>query len=74
LARDETLRGITDVSFPILDAAGIAQAALTMPYLDWVENEMALADAALELRSAAAALCTEIGGQLPDTDLSALKG
>lgn len=74
LARDETLRGITDVSFPILNAAGVAQAALTMPYLDWVENEMALADAALELRSAAAALCTEIGGQLPDTDLSALAG
>lgn len=66
MVADETLKGITDVSFPILDAAGVAQAALTMPFLSWVtDNNMQLADAAAALGRAAEKLCRQIGGQLP---------
>ncbi|MET4635019.1 IclR family transcriptional regulator [Kaistia defluvii] len=63
---DETLRGITDVSFPIFDASGIAQAALTMPFLLWVTNQVQLADASKHLYEAAAELCRQIGGYLPE--------
>lgn len=62
---DETLRGITDVSFPIVDAGGIARAALTMPFLLWVTNQVQLADASRHLHDAAAELCRQIGGALP---------
>lgn len=65
LISDETLRGITDVSFPILDAAGTAQAVLTIPYLVWVENEVQLHDAEQQLFEGAQALSSEIGGVLP---------
>lgn len=64
---DETLKGITDVSFPILDSAGVAQAALTMPFLAWVTNTVRLADACQHLFEAAMALNAEIGGTLPVT-------
>ena len=46
---DETLRGITDVSFPILDGSGTSQAALTMPFVLWVTNQVRLADASRHL-------------------------
>ena len=67
MVADETLKGITDVSFPILDSAGVAQAALTMPFLVWVTNQVRLADACQHLFEAAMALNTEIGGTLPVT-------
>lgn len=65
LISDETLRGITDVSFPILDPGGTAQAVLTMPYLVWVENEVQLYDAEQYLFESALALSRAIGGELP---------
>lgn len=69
----ETLGGITDISYPVLDANGVAAAALTMPYLVWVENNVQLKDAAQQLYECAAALSREIGGHLPQPDLSGLK-
>jgi DNA-binding IclR family transcriptional regulator len=66
MVADETLKGITDVSFPILDGSGIAQAALTMPFLLWVTNQVQLADASRHLFDAAAELCRQIGGNLPE--------
>jgi DNA-binding IclR family transcriptional regulator len=69
IVADETLKGITDVSFPIRDASGTAQAALTMPFLLWVTNKVQLADASEHLFSAAAELCARIGGQLPSPNL-----
>jgi len=68
---DETLRGITDISFPIVDAGGVAQAALTMPFLLWVTNQMQLAEASRHLHEAAAELCRQIGGELPVRDFPA---
>lgn len=65
---DETLRGITDVSFPILDSRGVAQAVLTMPYLVWVENEVELGEAEQRLFECADTLSQEIGGRLPRPD------
>lgn len=65
LISNETLRGITDISFPIFDSRGSAQAALTMPYLDWVGNEVHLQVAERKLFECALALTREIGGQLP---------
>ena len=68
----ETLGGITDISYPVLDANGVAHAALTMPYLVWVENNVQLIDAARQLYQCAASLSEEIGGHLPQPDLSSL--
>ena len=65
MVADETLKGITDVSFPIVDVAGVAQAAITMPFLSWVTDNMQLADAVAALGREAAQLCGQIGGQLP---------
>lgn len=69
MVSDETLRGITDVSFPILDADGTAQAALTMPFLSWMAGEVHLPAAAAKLHRAAAELSRQIGGALPQPDL-----
>ncbi len=65
---DETLRGITDVSFPILDGSGSAQAVLTMPFVLWVTNQVRLADASRHLYEAAITLNEQIGGKLPVAD------
>ena len=65
---DETLRGITDVSFPILDGSGAAQAVLTMPFVLWVTNQVRLADASRQLYEAAIVLNEQIGGALPVSD------
>lgn len=65
---DETLKGITDVSFPVLDGSGSAQAALTMPFVLWVTNQVRLADASQHLYEAAVALNEQIGGRLPIAD------
>lgn len=62
---DETLKGITDVSFPILDGTGSAQAALTMPFVLWVTNQVRLADASGHLYETAVALNEQMGGRLP---------
>lgn len=62
----ETLRGITDISFPILDANGFALAAMTMPFLVWVQNKAGFQDAGGFLFEGARALTHEIGGQLPE--------
>jgi DNA-binding IclR family transcriptional regulator len=67
---DETLRGITDVSFPILDGSGTSQAVLTMPFVLWVTNQVRLADASRHLYEAAIALNEQIGGRLPVTDFA----
>lgn len=65
---DETLKGITDVSFPVLDGSGSAQAALTMPFVLWVTNQVRLADASQHLYEAAVALNEQIGGRLSIAD------
>lgn len=73
IVSNETLGGITDISYPVIDGNGVAHAALTMPYLVWVENAVDLGDAARRLYDCAASLSDEIGGRLPEPDLTGLK-
>lgn len=62
---DETLQGITDVSFPVTDANGAAQAALTMPYLAGSAAPVPLPEAARRLHAAADTLSRSLGGTQP---------
>lgn len=64
LVSDETLRGITDISFPILDGDGVAQAVMTMPFLVWVANKVEIEEAEQRLFDGAQAVSQEIGGRL----------
>jgi DNA-binding IclR family transcriptional regulator len=60
----EALKGITDVSFPILDSQGFALAALTMPFLS-LTNEKVILDGATQLLfEAASSITTILGGCL----------
>ncbi|MCO5071853.1 MAG: IclR family transcriptional regulator [Rhizobiaceae bacterium] len=62
----EGLQGITDVSFPLLDSTGFAQAVLTMPFLPAARQTVSF-DAACEATFRAAQSITQmLGGQLPD--------
>jgi DNA-binding IclR family transcriptional regulator len=60
----ETLKGITDVSFPILRGQGDAVSALTMPFLDWVANKTGCDEASRKLFRAAAEISAAVGGVL----------
>lgn len=53
------LNGITDLSVPIL-AAGIARAALTMPFVDGPATRVTLDASKTVLREAAAAIAEEL--------------
>ncbi|MBX6323034.1 MAG: IclR family transcriptional regulator, partial [Rhodospirillaceae bacterium] len=64
LVADETIRGVTDVSFPVLDGNGVALAALTMPFLETVSNPVSLDKAGRLLFAAAAELSEAAGGRL----------
>lgn len=61
----EGLQGITDVSFPILDAEGHAMAALTMPYLSSAKERVGFEAACRALHDAATAISVAFGGTLP---------
>jgi DNA-binding IclR family transcriptional regulator len=60
----EALKGITDVSFPILDADGFALAALTMPFLSSAADNVPIRDATRLLFDAAASITAKLGGSL----------
>lgn len=60
----EGLQGITDVSFPILDAEGHAMAALTMPYLSSAKERVGFDTACRALFDAASAISQAFGGTL----------
>lgn len=61
----EGLQGITDVSFPILDAEGQAVAVLTMPYLPSARERVSFENACRALFTAAGAITEAFGGALP---------
>jgi len=64
LVADETLKGVTDVSFPIIDKDGFVQAAITMPFLFWVSSRRLLQHASLHLFNAASEMSAGMGGKL----------
>ncbi|BCP55442.1 hypothetical protein K32_40590 [Kaistia sp. 32K] len=60
----EALKGITDVSFPILDSEGYAPAVLTMPFLASSTEKVPMDDANLLLFEAAQTITGLLGGKL----------
>lgn len=60
----ESFQGITDVSFPLIDSSGIAQAALTMPYLAATRQTIRF-DEACEIVAGTAATITGMLGGVP---------
>lgn len=58
------VKGIMNISFPIVDDRGAALAALTMPYIQHTESVMAVPAVTEELRRAAAEITAAIGGRL----------
>ena len=62
---DETLDGVTDICFPVFDAAGDACAALAVPYLAAHKTEVTLADVCEQAALHAVAITEAIGGFSP---------
>lgn len=58
------VKGILNISFPILDDRGSAMAALTVPYIQHSESPMAPAEVIEALRRAAGDITAAIGGRL----------
>jgi DNA-binding IclR family transcriptional regulator len=69
MVEGEMLPGVTDLSFPVLDGAGIAMATVTMPFLSSYIQPIALADAAAMVHQAAAAITGTMGGIMPPAQL-----
>ena len=64
----EVVQGVTDLSFPIVNAIGISIAALTMPFLASRQIIVPFQDAAGMLFRAARMITELMGGELPDPD------
>ena len=62
----EVVQGVTDLSFPIMNASGIALAALTMPFLASQQIIVPFDDAAVMLFRAARRITELMGGVLPE--------
>ncbi len=61
----EVVQGVTDLSFPIMDASGVSLAALTMPYLSSQQVIVPFDEAAIMLFRAASRITALMGGELP---------
>ena len=61
----ESLQGITDVSFPLIDGSGFAQAALTMPYLPATRQTIGFNEACEVVFHAAETITGMLGGLQP---------
>lgn len=64
----EGLQGITDVSFPILDADGHAMAVLTMPYLPSAKERVTFEAACRAQFQAAKSITEALGGRLQEPE------
>jgi len=61
----ETLQGITDVSFPLIDSSGLAPAVLTMPYLPAARQAISFNEACEIAFRAAESITRMLGGVPP---------
>ncbi|WP_420408443.1 IclR family transcriptional regulator [Hoeflea sp.] len=64
----EGLQGITDVSFPLLDSSGFAQAVLTMPFLSAARQKVSFDAACQATFEAAEKITGALGGHQPKVD------
>lgn len=62
----EGLQGITDVSFPLLDSTGHAQAVLTMPFLPAARQKVSFDAACQATFEAAQKMTGALGGRQPE--------
>lgn len=62
----EGLQAITDVSFPLLDSSGYAQAVLTMPFLPAARQNVSFDAACQTCYEAAARITGALGGRQPE--------
>lgn len=59
------VKGIVNISFPILNHTGSVVAALTIPYIQYNQQGAAIEDTLALLKAAAAEITTKLGGQSP---------
>lgn len=59
------VKGVVNISFPVLDERGSALGALTVPYLQYNGNTRTIDQVLKDARTAAAEITTSIGGKLP---------
>jgi DNA-binding IclR family transcriptional regulator len=65
----DSVPGVTDVSFPIMDSAGIAVATVTMPFLSSYMHPVSFAEAVRLLFEAARTITAATGGAMPAVQL-----
>jgi DNA-binding IclR family transcriptional regulator len=65
----ESLQGITEVSFPLIDSSGFAQAVLTMPYLPAARPAIGFDEACEIVLRTAEAITILLGGVPPKISL-----
>ena len=58
-----SVKGIVNISFPVCDDRGSALGALTVPYIEYTEPTVKIAEVTNALRKAAAAITAAIGGK-----------
>lgn len=68
LIEGEVLKGVIDLSFPIVDAGGVSLAALTMPFLTSPQAIVPFEAAATLLFQAARRISNLMGGDLPEPE------
>jgi len=66
LIEGEVVHGVTDLSFPILNASGVSLAAITMPFLSSQQIIVPFDEAAVMLHRAAQRITQMMGGELPE--------
>lgn len=65
----DMLPGVTDLSFPVMDSAGVAVATVTMPFLSSYRQPVPFGKAAAMLFEAAKTITTMMGGVMPAAQL-----
>jgi DNA-binding IclR family transcriptional regulator len=71
MADGDMLPGVTDLSFPVLNEAGVAVATVTMPFLTSYMRPIPFAEAAAMLYEAARTITGTMGGVMPPAQLPA---
>lgn len=66
LSESDLIRGVTNMSFPVMGPEGVAMAALTVPYIGWVGNETG--PSIDEVRAMLGSAAKELSGAVRDSE------